>query len=275
MSEVSLVVLDRIDSRVRDIQAAIPPMAQALTFIGSKVQEIDHQVDSLQVRQGELQQAVALFYDEFHEYLDDYRRKTELQLAETRVVKVRQELEHKYGHYDEVRRRVTGILQATDLSIIRKETIRTTSEELMLGAPRYWLAPALVGLMSWIVDEREIADRALSESLLRDPYKTGLFFTLVCRRAGRWEPMSRWLGLYLHLLDPLAVDREVVVVLDAVATGTLGCKAQDVFWQASLGWIEALRQVPGQVAEQARRWAEVLDAERGQAGPEEFKLLRA
>lgn len=66
----------------------------------------------------------------------------------------------------------------------------------------------------------------------------------------------------------------MVVVLDAVATGTLGRKAQDVFWQTSLGWIEALRQVPGQVMEQARRWAEVLDAERGQVGPEEFKLLR-
>lgn len=88
---------------------------------------------------------------------------------------MRQELEHKYGHYDEVRRRITGILQATDLAIIRKETIRTTSEELMLGAPRYWLAPALVGLMSWIVDEREIADRALSEALLRD--RTRLVFS--------------------------------------------------------------------------------------------------
>ena len=32
------------------------------------------------------------------------------------------------------------------------------------------------------------------------------------------------------------------VVLDAVAPGTLGREAQDVFWQASLEWIEALRQ---------------------------------
>ncbi|MDX6484091.1 MAG: hypothetical protein QOE95_1862 [Gaiellaceae bacterium] len=274
MSEVISGVLDRIDTRVRGIEAAIPPMVQALTVIGSKVQVIDHQVDSLLARQGETQQFLVSFYGEFHGYLEDYRRRTELQLAETRIVKVRQELEHRFGHYAEVRRRVTGILQATDIAIVRAETVRTTAEEMMLGAPRYWLAPGLVALMAWIVGERDIADRALAEALRRDPYKTDLFLTLICRRAGRMEAMSRWLELYLRLLDPQAIDREVVVVLDAVATGTLGRKAQDVFWQASLGWIEALRQVPGQVEEQARRWMEVLDAERGRVEPDEFQLLR-
>lgn len=275
MSEVISGVLDRIDTRVRGIEVAIPPMVQALTVIGSKVQAIDHQVDSLVERQGETRRFLTSFYEEFHGYLEDYRRRSELQLAETRIVKVRQELEHRYGHYDEVRRRVTGILQATDIAIVRAETVRTTAEEMMLGAPRYWLAPGLVALMAWIVGERDIAERALAEALRRDCYKAYLFFTLICRRAGRLEAMSRWLELYLRLLDPQAIDREVVVVLDAVATGTLGQNAQDVFWQASLGWIDALRQIPGQVETQARRWEEVLEAERGQLAPDEFKVLRS
>lgn len=275
MSEVIAGVLDRIDTRVRDIQAAIPPMAQALTYIGSQVQELDRQVDSVLARQGETQRFLASFYEEFHGYLEDYNRRTEVQLAETRVVKVRQELERRYGHYDEVRRRVTGILQASDIAIVRAETVRATAEEMMLGAPRYWLAPCLVALMAWIVGERDIADRALAEALRRDPYKSALFFTLICRRAGRPRAMSRWLGQYLRLLDPQAIDREVVVVLDAVATGTLGREAQDVFWQTSLDWIETLRQVPGQLEAQARRWMEVLAAERGRVEPAEFKLLRA
>ena len=272
MSEV--LVLDRIDTRLRNMEASLPPMAYALAAIDSKVEAIDHQVDSLVERQGETQRFLASFYEEFHGYLEDYRRRAELQLAETRIVKVRQELERRFGHHDEVRRRVTGILQATDVALVRAETVRTTAEELMLGAPRYWLAPGLVALMAWIVGERDLADRALAEALRRDPYKTNLFLTLICRRAGRPQAMSHWLGLYLRLLDPQAVDREVVVVLDAVATGTLGREAQDVFWQASLEWIEALRQIPGQVETQARRWLEVLEAERGRVEPEELKLLR-
>jgi hypothetical protein len=275
MSEVLTGALYRIEAKVRDIETAIPPMAQALAVIGSKVQTIDRQVDSIVERQGETQRFLASFYEEFHGYLEDYRRRTELQLAETRIVKVRQELEHRFGHYDEVRRRVIGILQATDVAVVRADTVRTVAEELMLGAPRYWLAPCLVALMAWIVDERDIADRAMAEALRRDPYKTDLFLTLICRRAGRQEAMSRGLGLYLRLLDPQAIDREVVVVLDAVATGALGREAQDAFWQVSLEWINALRQDPERMKTQALRWVDVLAAERGRVEPDEFKLLRA
>ncbi len=275
MSEIIAGALTTIDTRTRGIEAAIPPIVQALVAIDSKVRTIDRQVDSLAAKQGETRQFLASFYEEFHGYLDDYKRRTELQLAETRIVKVRQEIERRFGHHDDVRRRVTGILQATDLAIVRAETVRTTAEELMLGAPRYWLAPGLVALMGWIVGERDMAERALAEAQRRDAYKTCLFFTLLCRRAGRAEAMSRWLEIYLRLIDPQAVDREVVVVLDAVATGILGREAQEVFWQTSLGWIEAMNQVPGHVETQARRWIAVLEAERGRVAANEFVQLRA
>jgi hypothetical protein len=276
MSEiVSSGMLERIDRRIGGIEAVIPPMAQALAVMGSQVRAIDRNVDSLVEGHGETRRFLASFYEEFHGYVEDYRRRTELQLAETRIVKVRQELERRFGHHDEVRRRVTGILQATDVAIVRAAVVRTVAEELMLGAPRYWLAPGLVALMGWMVDERDVAERALAEALRRDACKTYLFLTLVCRRAGRQEPMSRWLELYLQMLDPQAVDREVVVVLDAVASGTLGRQAQEVCWRASLGWIEALRQVPGEAEAQARRWIEVLEAERGQVEAGELQLLRA
>jgi hypothetical protein len=267
--------ISSVESRVQDIQVSIPPMVQALSVIGAKVHAIDGQVQVILERQDETRRLLGSLYQEFQEYVNDYLRRTELQLAETRIVKVRQELEQRFGHYEEVRRRVTGILQATDLSLVRQETIRTTAEELMLAAPRYWLAPALIALMGWIVDEQDISERALVEALRRDEYKACLFLTLLCRRASRWESMNLWLGLYLALLDPLAIDREVVVILDAVATGMLGRRAQEVFWRTSLEWIKVLQQVPGQVEEQSRRWLAVLDAERGDVGQEEFKVLRA
>lgn len=72
----------------------------------------------------------------------------EVALAETRQVKIRQEIETKFGYYAEVRRHATGILQAADVSIVRQETVNTATESLMLSAPRYWLAPALVALGS-------------------------------------------------------------------------------------------------------------------------------
>lgn len=45
MSEVLTGALYRIETKVREIETAIPPMAQALAVIGSKVQTIDRQVE--------------------------------------------------------------------------------------------------------------------------------------------------------------------------------------------------------------------------------------
>lgn len=122
---------------------------------------------------------------DFHEYVEVAARQTERQLAETRLIKIRQELETKFGHYAEIRRTTTGVLQADDLGIVKKETITDVTEEMMITTPNYWLAPCLVALSAWINDKKDIADRALKEAIKRDDEKTSLLFALICRRADR------------------------------------------------------------------------------------------
>jgi uncharacterized protein VirK/YbjX len=80
-------------------------------------------------------------------------------LAETRQVKIRQELDTSYGHYGQVRRIATGILQAADIKIVRQETMQNATEELMLLTPKYWLAPALVALGAWLNDNKDLAQK--------------------------------------------------------------------------------------------------------------------
>ena len=75
-----------------------------------------------------------------------------LQRAITEVIRVRQELEQRFGTHKLVRDNMLGILQATDLGLITKTTISKCTEELMISAPKYWLAPALVALAAWISD---------------------------------------------------------------------------------------------------------------------------
>src|SRR5437868_2244 len=75
----------------------------------------------------------------FADFVEADLKAKELSLAETRQVKVRQELESSFGYYGVVRRQATGILQASDIQLVRKETLRSATEELMISAPRYWL----------------------------------------------------------------------------------------------------------------------------------------
>ena len=178
--------------------------------------------------------------------------------AQTRQIRVRQEIEKRFGYYDEVRRHVSGILQAADVHIVRQETITAATESLMLSAPRYWLAPALVALANWLGDHKAVADRAVAEAGRRDDEKTSLFFALVGRRIGRFGATRVWMDRYLGLQDPTRLDRQTVVLVDALANGVFGPEVRAHCAQRIETWVEELAGRAGFVDEQRRQWSEAL-----------------
>jgi hypothetical protein len=256
------------------ISVDLSPVIRRLEVVNDNITQVNQQVFVVSQQGEQTRSRLEQFYQEFVAYVTADALRTELQLAETRLVKVRQELDQRFGHYSDVRRRVTGILQATDVAIVRQETMRTATEELMLAAPRYWLAPSLVALTAWISDNQPLAERALGEALNRDGNKTALFFALVCRRAKRPRALLNWLGRYFLLQNPQALDREVIVMLDAVSNGVFGSTAQEVCLRVSSGWIQELEQAGSFLDEQRRRWSEALDARTPKVGADEFSTLR-
>ena len=119
-----------------------------LSEIESNLRAMDHNIqivsDQVETVNNELldtRSNLDALITEFQEFVRKDQLEKNVHLAETRMVKVRQELETEFGHYSEVRRRVTGILQAVDVNLVKKETIENSTEEHMLAAPRYWLAP--------------------------------------------------------------------------------------------------------------------------------------
>ena len=182
---------------------------------------------------------------EFHEFVNLQQKANRLGQAETRLVKIRQEIEKKYGHYDIVRRTTTGILQADDLGIVKKETISTATEELMISTPGYWLAPCLVALAAWINDQPELAEKAVKEGIRRNDEKTSLFFALICRRANRKNACLKWTQRYLANQDEENLDRNSIVILDAFASGLLGADTEGVISRQMNEWLSQLEDKPG------------------------------
>lgn len=211
------------------------------------------------------------FYDEFAEFVATDRRHKELHLAETRVIKIRQDIESQFGYYGEVRRHAVGILQAVDHRLVRSEVLHQATEEMMMKAPRYWLAPALVALGAWVRDDRPLADRALSEALRRDDYKTSLFFALVLRRLQRQQGANVWLMRYMAHQNPRALDREFVLLLDAVASGAFGPGGRKVVADHVGAWLE---DAAGFASDQERRWKQTLIAWRPSMPLDSYPLLR-
>jgi hypothetical protein len=185
-----------------------------------------------------------------------------LQLAQTRIIEIRQELETKFGHYTEVRNLANGTLQAMDAGIVTTEVLREVSEERMLTTPRYWLPPALLALAAWIRDDRRLADRALGEALRRDNDKTALFFALVLCRHGREGASARWIEQYAARQDPATLSRDFTVIVDAVASGVLGVSSRPVLLGTMDGWYERLRRVETITTAQVDRWRTLLEGMR-------------
>ena len=225
-------------------------------FVGaahSEIHAVGRSVDDLR---GD----VETLTQDFHAYAAKQERTNRIQLAEIRLVKLRQEIEHRFGHYAEIRRMARGILEVNDLAVVRQDTLRAAAEELMLRAPGYWLAPALVALAAWISDEEEVANRACAEALHRDDERTSLFFALVCRRFGRKDASLHWLQRYFAGLDGGALDRKAAIVIDAYVSGLLGRDADGLIRRRIDGWIDRFSRVYSFAAAQEKRWYEAMKA---------------
>ena len=252
-----------------------------LTRIANNLGVIHDDLGTIDSRVGTVNDNVKVVYDEigslaqeFHDFVSLQVRANRLGQAETRLVKIRQELEKKYGHYDIVRRTTTGILQADDLGIVKRDTISNATEELMLSTPRYWLAPCLVALAAWINDQPELADKALREGIKRNDEKTSLFFALICRRADRKSACLKWTQRYLANQDEEELDRKTIIVLDAFASGLLGADSEGIISKQMDEWLSNLEEKPGFTEQQTQQWSDAINLKRKPIDTSSYTYLR-
>jgi len=270
-----------------DVGSALNNLSQSLNTVNNNVLTMNNNVittakavDQVHGAVNNVDSNLKVVYDElgqlardFHDYVLKAEKEHNLSVAETRLIKIRQELETKYGYYAETRRTIVGVLQADDLEIIRKDTITTATEELMLSAPGYWLAPALVALAAWINDKPELADRAVREAIRRNDEKTSLLFALICRRAERKASSLKWVHRYLANQNEEDLNRESVIILDAFASGLLGADSEGVVAKQLDEWMTRLQDKVGFVENQTKQWSDAINLKRNPY-TSDFEYLR-
>lgn len=255
-------------------QADLSRIANNLGAIHNELETIDSRVGNVNANVKVVYDEVGSLAREFHDFVNEQKKANRLAQAETRLIKIRQELDKKFGHYDIVRRTTTGILQADDLGIVKKDTISNATEELMISTPGYWLAPCLVALAAWISDQPELAEKALKEGIRRNDEKTSLFFTLICRRADRKEACLKWTQRYLENQDAENLDKKTVIILDAFAGGLLGADTEGVISRQMNEWLAHLEEKPGFTERQTQQWADAINLKRKPVNTSSYTYLR-
>lgn len=255
-------------------QADLRTIEHNLGAIHNDLQTLDSNVGAVNSNIKVVYDEIGSLAKEFHDFVSVQQRANRLNQAETRLVKIRQELEKKYGHYDIVRRTTTGILQADDIGILKKDTISNATEELMISTPGYWLAPCLVALAAWINDQPELAEKAIKEGIKRNDEKTSLFFALICRRADRKEACLKWTQRYLANQDEENLDRKTIIVLDAFASGLFGADTEGVISRQMNEWLQHLEEKPGFTEKQTQQWSEAINLKRKPIDTSSYTYLR-
>ncbi len=245
----------------------------ALSSISGAISGVYSGLDVINGKQVQLEDELSRFAKLFTDFVESDIKFKNLQLAETRVGNLRQDLQIKFGYYAEIRRMATGILQGVDSGIVGNETIKSTTEEVMIKAPGYWLAPTLVSLASWIRDDKSTCDKALTECLKRDDYKSTLFFMLLTRRLGRNDASLSWLERYFIHQNPQNLDREFITVLEAVTTGVFHPASRTVMMKHVKNWLGQLTQSDSFINEQKNQWIKYFEATKPSLQNDKYPLL--
>jgi len=245
----------------------------ALRSLASDMSGVHTELGSLNFKQDKLESELEKLAEAFADFVDADKKHKSLQLAETRVGNLRQELQIKFGYYAEIRRMATGILQGVDTGVVSDETLKFTTEEIMIKTPGYWLAPALVALSSWIRNDKSTSEKAVNESLKRDDYKTTLFFMLVMRRLGRNDASLKWLERYFMHQNPHNLDREFIIILEAVTTGIFPPASRQLMMLNVKNWVQQLTQTDDFINKQKVQWVKFFEA-KGPISEDKYPLLK-
>lgn len=229
----------------------------ALSHLSSQVSAVDNKVDYVSSEVGDVKSELESLRRDFLDMMEEQRRAAALEQATTELVSVRQEMDKKFGNYSVVRNTMVGILQATDAALVRKATISTVSEELMISTPDYWLAPVLVALAAWINNNRDLAERAIREAVRRDNEHTSLAMALVCRRNHRTATCYEWLARYFSTQNAARIDSDSMVYIDAYVNGIFGTDEKHLCDDFIARWMDQVKySIPDFEDKQANGWAD-------------------
>lgn len=273
--------LSGITGRIDRLSSNLNTINNNINSVSSQVQIVNNAIQS--IRKETLSEINAV-KKQIVEMMRTQKFQSALQVALTEIIRVRQELEHKFGTQKLVRDSMLGILQAADLSLVTESTISKCTEELMISAPNYWLAPCLIALAAWISNNESLAKRAIDEACKRDMEKTCLLFALITRRvnAGRMQANKstsnvsfEWLGEYFKEQRPEKMSLSIIAYIDAYANGIFGEDKDNICQEHIDHWMEELKEKnPNFVAEQEKYWENIFESYCNDAKMNQYSELK-
>lgn len=242
--------------------------------LANNIGQVTLNVQEVNTRVNDVTNSVKTIEDEIRNFMLEIRGTTVVGNAKQSILINQAELEKKYGHYDNVRRKINGILQATDISAIKKNTVSYLSEKTIIDTPNYWLAPCFVAIGAWLTNDQDLAKRSLKEAMNRDDEKTSLLLSLIHFRADRLATGIKWLNRFFSMQDPAHLERKMVTVIDAISSGVLGVEAKKICLDKINEWTQELSTNNVYSRIQIDRWKNYIMSYKGEVNIDEYNFIK-
>lgn len=229
------------EQTVQTVHIDVTRLERKIDALSATTEQLSTMVNNTNMAIETANHNIAVLTQKFQEMANDQKRQAALQQAATELVQIRQELEQNYGNYKIIRQTMLGVLQATDLALVKKATISRVSEELMLSTPTYWLAPCLVAVAAWIGNDRDLAQRAIAEAVKRDEERTAITMALICRRNNRVETCYEWLSIYFSHQNAANFSEGSFAYIDAYINGVFGPDKKHMCDDYVMQWMNEIR----------------------------------
>ena len=220
----------------------------ALSELNGSVQSfqsrVEIHVDNVDVSTKKVHSVAQDIYNKIQEFSTSIIRGEEQQLAHENIMRIDQIIKEQFGNYDAVRKTIMGVVRDFDINLVRNSTIEELSEELWITSSRYWLSYALLAVTAWVNDYPDVASNALMEASRKDAIKTSLFFCLLNLRFDRVDTARKWFAVYCKTLDPVCLQQETAVMIQAYMGGVFGKDKQLEYDVTSITneWIRVISE---------------------------------
>ena len=242
---ISSANLDVIENNLGAVANELSGVVKNVSNVNTQVNVVEEKVTSLD--------------SEIKNLVKEIRETTIITNARQNIMYNNDQIERKYGYFNDVRRTTLSVIDSVNNSKVSKDYLINLRQKILLNNPNYWLTNALASLISWFVDDKDMCDKELLNALKKNSLKTKLFFLFINLKFNRISTAINWLDSYLYDLNPLELDSSFIEILELCMNESFGLEGKTIIVKKISDWLNILYSNKKIDNEELNKWIDFID----------------
>ncbi|MGN0576461.1 MAG: hypothetical protein ACI4J2_10575 [Ruminococcus sp.] len=164
-----------------------------------------------------------------------------VELANKKIRECKNRIYYEFSNYRAVRKVVEALLNNVEMNFVSDKTLTKAIEREHLQIPDYWLTCALIAIMAWKDDNKNMAQRALDRACKLDLIHTSIFFFAFHLRIGKNLTALKWFNTYIQC-GHTGEEQGCILLIFSMLCNTIKADVSDGLIDSAEKFINSLVQ---------------------------------